>query len=105
MFPPSRRPSNADIYSQDNSRSAHISRGIQSIYADATLLPVPSAVIGVAPSTHAARCFTFPRPVTIPRVFLTLCAGGKYTSKFRMLPGLWQAGWTEKTPKPTRQLV
>jgi len=43
--------------------------------------------------------------IRYPRVFLTLCAGGKYTSKFRMLPELWQPGLTEKTPKPTRQLV
>jgi hypothetical protein len=32
--------------------------------------------------------FTFPRPVTLPCVFLTLCAGGKYTSKFRRRPGM-----------------
>ena len=50
-------------------------------------------------------CITFPRLIAYPRVFLTLCAGGKYTSKFRMLPELWQPGLTEKTPKPTRHVV
>jgi hypothetical protein len=52
----------------------------------------------------AGVAYFFPQDTT-PGVFLTLCAGGKYTSKFRMPPELWQSGLTEKTPKPTRQVV
>jgi hypothetical protein len=46
-------------------------------------------------------CITFPPPVTVPVVFLTLCAGDKYTSKFGKLPELWQqAGRREPLNEP-----
>ena len=49
-------------------------------------------------------CITFPRPVTIPWGFLTLCAGGKYTSKFEMLPESRQWGLMERIPKPAQDV-
>ena len=33
-------------------------------------------------SQNGEGCITFPRPVTNPTVFLTLCEGGKYTNCF-----------------------
>jgi hypothetical protein len=45
------------------------------------------------------RVFRFSTLHSLPREFLTLCAGGKYTSKFRKLPRCGWCGWTREDSK------